>query len=42
MTDEEMESRLLHNHIHIFNLAFGCITVGSELAGKILMMGQLP
>jgi len=31
-----------NNHIHIFNLAFDCITVGRELAGKILMMGQLP
>ena len=30
------------NHVHIFNLAFGCIVVGRELATKILALGSLP
>ena len=30
------------DHIHIFNLKFGCFAVGKELAGKILVLRCLP
>lgn len=30
------------DHIHIFNLKFGCFAVGRELAGKMLALGGLP